>query len=183
MLFGFRGGARRGRVSRELSHYWKTGTFQHESQTSFLLRFTASLERKNRPWGQRRPPELRCSMRPLGGVRQLTLSGWAAVCHSKVSMQQPASTANPSRVGTAKEIEAGFDYTCFRVKRRGRKCRSLTCWVQPKLRERKLLTAEYRLFKPQPPNKIYEDAAEKIAKMCCNVKAACPSVSRFTWWH
>lgn len=48
VLFGFRGGARRGRVSRELSCCWKTGTFQHGSQTSFCLRFTALLEKG---WG------------------------------------------------------------------------------------------------------------------------------------
>ena len=46
VLFGFRGGARGGGVSRELSCCWKTGTFQYGSQTWFCWRFTAWQERK-----------------------------------------------------------------------------------------------------------------------------------------
>lgn len=44
VLFGFRGGAGRGGVPWELSCCCKTGTFQHESQTSSSLSFTVTPE-------------------------------------------------------------------------------------------------------------------------------------------
>lgn len=44
VLFGFRGGAGRGGVPWELSCCCKTGTFQHESPTSFSLSFTVAPE-------------------------------------------------------------------------------------------------------------------------------------------
>lgn len=53
VLFGFRGGARRGGVSWKLSCCWKTGTFPHESQTLFSLNFTRgkkkALQMEKRP--------------------------------------------------------------------------------------------------------------------------------------
>ena len=65
-LFGFRGRARRGGVSWELS--WKTGTCHHGSVTSFCLRATFFFMENEGAVERVKATEVqRCTLRPLGG--------------------------------------------------------------------------------------------------------------------
>lgn len=121
VLFGFRGGARRGRVSRELSCCWKTGTFQHGSQTSFCLRFTALLEKGWGCWGNEGHRSLRCSLWPLGGSTakhpQAACLRWRSSRPSERSVSATVRfNSQSTSLSTGREMETGFVYTCFTVK-------------------------------------------------------------------
>lgn len=106
VLFGFRGGARRGGVSWKLSRCCKTGTFPHESQTLFSLSFTRgkrALGMENRP---RQP-----GLRPLEGSRQPHSRREASSRHPE---HQSGLTASLS--SAVRKVGAGFGHTCFKMK-------------------------------------------------------------------
>lgn len=109
VLFGFRGGARRGGVSWKLSCCWKTGTFPHESQTLFSLSFTRGKKRPCR-W---RKGHGNLELRPLEGSSQLHSKGEASGRHPE---HQSGSTASVS--SAVRKIGAGFGHTCLKIRKK-----------------------------------------------------------------
>lgn len=94
VLFGFRGGAGRGGVPWELSCCCKTGTFQHESQTSFSLSFTVTPEvadAEKTPATRVRAARGQCSASFMRGGKQQASRADTSQCEQVVSSQKTRS--------------------------------------------------------------------------------------------